>query len=93
MQTAAIHRKQVPLCPVHHTRVHQNTHTPLERIFCTRLYPVGIKPNQKEIQLISYSFCYNRSFLLESRMMGNHHVRFGGQYRKKLFLTPIILLF
>lgn len=42
MQMAAIQRKQVPLCANHHSALHANKLTPLER----ELFSAGCKPNQ-----------------------------------------------
>ena len=75
MQMAAINQKQVPLCREHHKAVHKNTLTRVEK----ELFQQGCKSlvNNKTKSDMQY-LC--RKYVLESRMMGNYHVRFGGQF-------------
>jgi hypothetical protein len=75
MQMAAIKRKQVPLCRPHHKAVHQNTLTSVEK----ELFAQGCKELVQNLRH-SYSAVLCRKNLPESRMMGNYHVRFGGQF-------------
>jgi hypothetical protein len=75
MQMAAINRKQVPLCRAHHKAVHNNTLTRVEK----ELFAQGCKNLAKIPKKVSLQYLC-RKHLLESRMMGNYHVRFGGQF-------------
>jgi hypothetical protein len=72
-QMAAINRKQMPLCKDHHIRLHNNTLTDEER----SLFSYKTKRKNKNV---------NRSVTvgktnpeMESRMIGDNHVRFGGR--------------
>jgi hypothetical protein len=50
MQMAAINRKQVPLCREHHTKLHHDKLTPIEKLMfsagCNKL--IGRKEKPKE---------------------------------------------
>lgn len=76
IQMAAINRKQVPLCREHHKAVHNNTLTRMEK----ELFAQGCKNLVKTTKSRSSVHTIRRKNLLESRMMGNYHVRFGGQF-------------
>jgi hypothetical protein len=74
MQMAAINRKQGPLCREHHKAVHKNSFTRVEK----ELFAIGCQNLVKTTKSHS-TLPGQKVYLLESRMMGNYHVRFGGQ--------------